>query len=148
MNIDIEFLDKIKLEADRIFLEPEGEETLVKLLEIQTQVEQAIDAAKVKLADAALKLNPNFSSIQGDKVKVYYRAYGSRYKIDESLIDQIPIELYTKKLVYTPVAEAIEEWTKQHEGMPIGIIEPERSKSLSFSLKEKVGDNNGKTEAS
>ena len=90
MNIDIENLNKLTSEADKIFVSAEGEETLVKLLEIQMQVEHAIDTAKQILEKKALEINPNFSSIQADKVKVYYRSYGSRYKINEEELEKIP----------------------------------------------------------
>lgn len=135
MQIDIEKLENLVLDSDKIFISAEGEEVLVELLRIQKQVEQAIDSAKSKIEQTALKLNPNFSSIQADRIKVYYRAYGARYKIDESFIDQIPVNLYTTKTSYLPVPEEIEKWTEEHKGMPVGIVEPERNKSLTFSLK-------------
>ncbi len=137
MQINIESLDKLATDADKIFLTPDGEAVLIQLLDIQKQVEDAIDAAKKKLEETALKINPNFSSIQSDKIKVYYRSYGSRYRIDESFLDQIPTELYEVKTSYSPKAKEIEEWTKTHQGMPIGIAEPDRPKSLTFSLKDK-----------
>lgn len=135
MQVEIEKLEQLTVEADKIFLTPEGEETLVKLLDIQKQVEQAIDAAKLKLEQAALKLNPNFSSIQADKIKVYYRAYGAKYRIDPTNIDRCPKELYKTSVTYNVDSAAVEKWTEEHKGMPVGINEVERTKSLSFSLK-------------
>src|SRR3990167_227196 len=93
-TIDIDQLEELKVQADQIFLTAAGEKVLVKLLEIQTQVETAIEEAKKKLETAALKVNPNFSSIQADKIKVYYRAYGAKYYIDEAQINLAPKELY------------------------------------------------------
>lgn len=139
MQIDIEKLKKLKAESDKIFLEPEGEEILVELLELQEQVEEAIKAAKVKLEETALKLNPLFSSIQADKIKVFYRAYGTKYIIDESKIRFIPKELYTSKTTYTPESDAIDKFIDQNKGkIPDGIIEPERQKQISFSLKRQA----------
>ena len=135
MNIEIENLEELTAEADKIFLSPEGEETLVKLLEIQKQVEQAIDTAKQKLEQSALKLNPNFSSIQADKIKVYYRAYGAKYRIDQSNLDRCPKELYKSRVTYDVDSVAVEKWVESHKGLPVGINEVERAKSLSFSLK-------------
>lgn len=135
MVIDIEKLDKLKSEAGKIFLEPEGEEVLVQLLEIQKQVEQAIDEAEAKLEETALKIDPNFSSIQADRIKVYYRAYGYKYKLDETKIAEMPKELYTTSVKYSADSKAIEKWTEEHKGLPVGVIETERTKSLKFSLK-------------
>lgn len=137
VTIDLSVLDNLTAEAGKIFIDPKSEETLVKLLELQKQVEDAITDAKAVLEQAALEIDPNFSSIQADKIKVYYRSYGSRYRIDESLIDQVPADLYSKKISYNPIAEAIEKYTTEHKGMPVGVIETERPKSLSFSLKAK-----------
>src|SRR3990167_3856095 len=140
MKIDIEKLDSLKKTADKIFLEPEGEEVLLSLLEIQKQVEDAIDAAKAKLEETALKLDPNFSSIQADKIKVYYRQYGARFKIDESKVAQIPKELYSEKVTYSPIVAEIEKKVEELGGLPDGVIEPERPKQLTFSLKDKNGN--------
>ena len=137
MKIDIDQLDKLVIEADKIFLTPEGEKVLVKLLEIRQQVEDAIDAAKKKLEETGLKIDPNFSSIQADKVKVYFRAFGARYKVDPSLVDKLPKELYEVSTKYNAVAEEVEKYANEHKGLPLGIIEAERDKTISFSLKGK-----------
>ena len=139
MTIDVEKLEQLKLEADKIFISAEGEQVLLDLLEIQKQVEDAIDTAKAKLEETALKLNPNFKSIQSDKIKVYYRSFGSQYKIDESLIAELPKEFYEVKHSYSPNAEAIEKFVQEKGGLPMGVIEPERPKKITFTLKEKNG---------
>jgi len=135
MNIEIENLEQLTAEADKIFLTPEGENTLVKLLDIQKQVERAIETAKQMLEKKALELNPNFSSIQADKIKVYYRAYGAKYRIDPNNISYCPKELYKTRVAYDVDLGAVEKWTEEHKGLPVGINEVERQKSLSFSLK-------------
>lgn len=135
MHIELEALEKLVVDSDKIFLTPEGEEVLVKLLEIQKQVEDAIDAAKKKLEETALKVNPLFASIQADKIKVYYRSYGARYRVDESLVAEIPKELFKVKTSYLAIPEEIEKYAETHKGMPVGIIENERPKSLTFGLK-------------
>lgn len=140
-NIEIENLSKLVADSGKIFLTSDAEDSLVQLLEIQKQVEDAIDEAKATLEKAALATDPNFSSIQSDKVKVFYRQYGARYKIDESLIEEMPAEFYQTKTNYSPNVEAIETWIEEHKGMPYGIIEVDRPKSLSFSLKNGGKDN-------
>jgi hypothetical protein len=137
MTIDLEELDKLITEADKIFLTPEGENVLLKLLEIKQQVEEAIDAAGKKLEEAGLKANPNFTSIQADKVKVYYRAWGTKYFIDETMAEQVPVELYQKeiKTIYKVDSDKVDDWTQQHGGLPVGIKEGQRDKKITFSLK-------------
>jgi hypothetical protein len=136
-QIDIEKLAGLTQDAGKIFLTADGEDVLVQLLEIQQQVEAAIDAAEATLEQAALAIDPNFTSIQADKIKVFYRAYGTKYTIDESQLPEVPKELYTTKTTYLPDSKAIEKWVDEHKGLPVGIVEKERNKSLKFTLKGK-----------
>jgi hypothetical protein len=142
INIDIDKLDELVVKSDEIFLTPEGEKVLIKLLEIQKQVEDAITAAKVKLEATALKVDEHFSSIQANKVKVYYRAFGQRYYIDEKMLNLAPKELYIseEKVIYKIDTKAVDKWVDVHGGMPEGITEVERKKAITFSLKDKNGD--------
>lgn len=138
-TIQIEKLEELVQNADKIFLTPEGEKTLEGLLAIQKQVEAAIEEAKSRLEAAALKINPNFSSIQADKIKVYYREYGSKYYVDETQKDLVPDGLISQKVSYSVDSKAVEKWVDDKGTMPTGIKEVERKKTISFSLK-----NNGK----
>lgn len=137
MKVDIEKLDSLIVEADKIFLTPDGEKVLLKLLDIQDQVEQAIVAAKAKLEATGLRLNPDFTSIQSDKVKVYYREFGSKYYVDEKNIALAPKELYTTETKFRIDSKAVEKWADEHKGMPAGILEVDRKKTLSFTRKNK-----------
>src|ERR1035437_2828695 len=137
MTIDIEKLDKLLVDADKIFLTPEGEKVLVQLLELQDQVEAAIKEAKVKLEATALKISPDFTSIQADKVKVYFRAFGARYKIDSSYLKDLPANLYETKTTYNAVATEIEKLLEEKGKLPQGIIEADRVKTITFGLKNK-----------
>lgn len=141
MQIDIENLNELVTKADGIFLTPKGEETLVQLLDIQKKVEDAINTAKTVLEQAALKLNRDFKSIQGDKIKVAYRYYGSQYYLDETLVAEVDPELYKVTKRYSVNTKAVEEWVETHKGMPLGIKEVERKKQIAFSMK---GGKNGK----
>jgi ElaB/YqjD/DUF883 family membrane-anchored ribosome-binding protein len=90
MNIDLDQIPQLIQDADKILISPEGEESLVKLLEIKKQVQAAIEEVEKKLEEEALKINPLFKSISSDRVKVYYRAYGSLYKVDETRVAELP----------------------------------------------------------
>ncbi len=135
MTIDTEKLGALLVDSDKIFLTPEGEDVLIQLLDVRQQVEDAIDAAKKKLEETALKIDPNFSSIQASKVKVYFRAFGARYKVDPSLVDKLPKNLYEVSTRYNANAEEVEKYAEEHKGLPLGIIEAERTKTISFGLK-------------
>lgn len=134
----------LKGDADKIFISPKGEDVLVQLLEAQKQIEEVISEAKKKLEAKALSVNPNFTSIQADKIKVYYRTYGQKFYVDENNINYAPKELYTaeSKITYKIDSKAVEKWVDAHGGMPTGIVEVERTKTLSFSLKNGAKDEN------
>lgn len=137
VKINMGSLAQLVADADLIFLSARAEDTLVQLLSLQAQVEAAVDEANKRLEAAALKANPNFKSIRGDKVKVFYRSYGSKYKVDETVLNLIPAELYEAKVktTYAVNDEAVAKFTEVNKGMPVGIIEVERPKHLKFTLK-------------
>lgn len=142
IQINTEEIAKLVADGDKIFLSPDGEAPLVELLKLQKTVEEAIDITRKQLEETALAINPNFSSIQGDKVKVYYRKYGSQYTIDPSHIAELPEKLYKTQVKYSANKVAIEEFLKEHGGLPLGINEPERTKQLSITLKGSKESNN------
>lgn len=129
-------LEKLSENAGQIFLTPDGEQVLVEILEVENQINEIKERAKEKLAEAASQVNPNFTSIQADNVKVYYREYGAKYYLDESQADLVPAGLVEAKTTYSVDSKAVENWVKEHNAMPTGIKEVERSKTLSFSLKK------------
>lgn len=135
ISVDTDELKKLAAEGKTIFLKPEGEEALLKLLELREAIEAAIDEAKKILEAEALKLDPEFKSIQSDNVRVYYRTYGTKYKLDESKIASIPANLYTTKVSYSVNTKEVEAFAKEKGGLPDGILEPERPKQLTFSRK-------------
>lgn len=141
ITIDTTKLARLVKKSDEIFITPQAEENIVKLLEARDQIEALIEEAQNKVAETALKLNPHFSSIQSDKIKAYYRAYGPKYYLDEAQIGLAPKELYSveSKVVYKIDSKAVEKWADEHKGMPTGIVEvaeDKRPKTLKFSLKK------------
>lgn len=96
-TIDTEHIKKLVARSNEIFLEPEGEKTLLEFSQIKELVEQAEKEIKEKLTASAKRMNPNFKSIQGDNVVVYLREFGAKYYIEDKEIDKVPTELYTTK---------------------------------------------------
>ena len=135
IQIDTDRVSGLKKEGDKILFSQEGEATILELLALADTVENAISEVKKQIEESALKLDPNFVSIQGEKVKVAYRSFGARYKIDQSHIDQIPEKFYTKKVSYSPVAKEIEAFVDEIGALPLGIEAPERPKKVSITTK-------------
>jgi hypothetical protein len=136
ITVDTDKLNDLILNADKIFMSPEGDQTLVDLITLQNLVEKAKDEAEKTLEASALKLDPNFKSIQSDKVKVFYRAFGARFYLDETRISEVPVTLYTQETKYKVDPKAVESWIDEHKGLPLGINEVERTKKLTFSMRK------------
>jgi hypothetical protein len=141
LTIDTDKLKELVTQADKIFMSPEGDEALASLIEIEAQVKEAREAAEKTLEQAALAINPDFKSIQSDRVKVMYKTYGSRFYLDETNLDKVPKELYTTETKYKVDSKAVEKYVDEHKGIPVGINEVERTKKLSFSLKKGTDTN-------
>src|SRR5690606_29744094 len=97
---DIEKLTQLTQEGDKIFLTPEGEQVILDFYAIKAQVEAAEQQIKEHIAEAAHNMNEHFSSIRGDRVIVSRRAYGAKYRVDLSRIQDIPKEFVTPKVTY------------------------------------------------
>ena len=135
VTIDLDKVGKLVKEADKILLDKAGEQTILGLLKVREKIDEAVKQAKKNIEDSALKMDKNFSSVQGDKIKVAYRAYGARYKIDESRLKDLPESLYKKTIRYYPEAKAIDDWANEN-GLPLGIEEPVRVKQIVISVKK------------
>lgn len=141
--IEYEALQSLIEEGKNITTTPKAEAAIVAILTLQEEVEAAIDEAKRVISEAALKINPNFSSIRSDKVKIGYKTYGQKYAIDESKLPSIPEECYSKKVVIAPNSKAIEAYLEKNKVVPEGVVEKIRTKSLSIALiKEEESDEN------
>lgn len=136
LTIDLDNLAKLTQDGSKIILEPSAEESIIKLLKLQHKVETAIENLKEAIAKEGSKYDPNFKSVESDKLRIWYKYYGSRYEIDPNRIEEIPESLYREQKRYYPIAKAIDEWTAQGEkDLPLGIMERERAKKLSIQSK-------------
>lgn len=131
ITIDTDEIAILVNEADEIFIDPNGEERLLKLLEIEQMVKNAVDDAKDKLEAKALEINPNFRSIRGDLVKVSYRAFGSAYDYDEKQLDHlVEYDFIQRNNKYTLNTKAIKAYIKEVGHLPSGITPKPRPKKI------------------
>ncbi len=134
INIDTEEIEVLPNGTEEIVLSNDAEKNLVALLQLQKSVEDALDEAKRRIEEKALQVNPNFKSVVSDNLRISYREYGGRYRIDETNVEKLPRELYLVK--YSPKAPEIESYIDEH-GVPLGIDVVERKKTLTISLKRR-----------
>ena len=139
LTINLDDLVKLTKDGSKIILDPQAEESILKLLKAQAQIEKALEELKSKIAEEGLKHDESFKSVESDKVRIWYRFYGGRYEIDKGRLEEIPESLYKKTIRYYPNAKAIDEYTAQGDkDLPLGIIEKERAKKLSIKIKAEL----------
>jgi len=120
----------------------EAENAIANLLQLQEQIDDALKLAKSMIEKQALEYNPNFTAIKGDKIRVIYRVYGGRYKIDEQFLSVLPRELYKTLIRHTPNTKEIDTLIENHEGkIPAGILEVDREKQISIGFTGKDSKN-------
>jgi len=138
MIIEIEKVKELVAQADKILITSEAEKPILQLLKMQKEIEEALKLAKQMIEEKAKELNINFKSITANNLKVSYRQYGAKYRVDTNFLELLPKNFYKVTSRYDAIAEEVDKWTDEHKGLPAGINEVERPKSLSFSIK---GDN-------
>ena len=143
VTIDIAKLGKLVREAEQIVFTPEAEKTLIELLEMRAIVDAAYQEAKERIEKAALDLDPNFKSVQGDRVKVAYRTFGNIFTVDPSYVDKLPEGLVKKTERYTPVTKAIQEYIDKHGKPPLGVNFADRKASITIKVMDEGEGDNG-----
>lgn len=138
ITVDLDEIKLISSSADNLLITEEAEKEIAKLLDLQDKIEEAIKEAKILIEKKGLEINPNFKSVEGDIIKASYRYYGQKYYLEDDKIDKIPTEMYIKEIItkYKTNTDIIENFIEKNNGLPYGIIAPERKKSLSISLKK------------
>lgn len=135
ITIDTDKLTKLKQDGEKIIFEAEAEKSIMELLDIQEKLEKIIDQLKADLAEEALDYDKNFKSIESDNLRIMFRKYGGRYKIDKTRIKEVSRKLYRVNKRYYPENDEIDKWADENDGLPLGVIERDRSKKLSITLK-------------
>lgn len=164
VSVDLNELGMLVENGKDILFTPTAESALLRLLELEEMVDRAIDNAKEMIRVAAEKYNPNFSSVQSDKIKVMYRYYGGKYEIDINVdpatIDPDLVELKTtytlkpgivfnslsmesqkmfdKKVSASLVSKEIDKRLAKEDSMPKGIVAKPRVKQMSIKRIEDV----------
>lgn len=134
ISINLSQLDTVVEQAGKLVTTPEAENAILTLLDMQEQIKLALEHVKEKVAQDGLKLDPNFKSIQGDKIKASYRLYGSKYGIDKKYIEELPEGLYKTSVRYDANGAAIDKWLEDHDQLPLGIYMTPRAKQISIRV--------------
>jgi hypothetical protein len=115
-----------------IVFNPNAEDAIVQLLEIQREVGDAVEWLKSEIERQALEYNENFTSVKGDKIKVNYSAAGAKYK-EDGTCSRHPAKFWKKKISWSLDSKAIDEHLARRCYLPAGIVEVSRKKTIRIS---------------
>ena len=121
----------------KLVFKKEAEEYLVKLFELKDIVEKAIDEAKRQIQESGTAIDPSFKGVIGDQVKAIYRTFGTKYTYHMNEID-IAQPFLKEKIYYSVDSKAVDKYISEVKELPPGIYEKERTKSISFSMGNKM----------
>lgn len=123
---------KLEKDGEGIIFDSKAEDAIVRLLEIQKEVDGAIEYLKSEIERQALEFNPNFTGLKGEKIKINYSASGSKYK-DTGSVKFHREAFWTKKTVWSLDSKAIDEYKAKYYKLPKGVQEIHRKKTIRIS---------------
>lgn len=123
---------KLEKNGEGIIFDSKAEDAIVRLLEIQKEVDGAIEYLKSEIERQALEFNPNFTGLKGEKIKINYSASGARYK-DIGGVKFHREKFWSKKTVWSLDSKAIDEYKAKNYKLPKGIQEVNRKKTIRIS---------------
>ena len=135
VQVDTERLGQLVEKGKDILFSPQAEMTLLELLEMESTLKAAIDDARHQIEEAALQLNPNFSAVIGDKVRVQYRYFGAKYKLVPGLEREVlkaDPELLSVEEKFVLNTKALEKYEKKTGQLPYGVTTKDRTKQISI----------------
>ena len=113
----------------------ESEKSLIQLLDIKEKIDEFVEIVKDGIVKEALKFDPNFTSISGDKIKLEYRETGSKFAlVDNETVEGKFVTMTERLSVKT---DEVEQYWQQRGVLPAGITCKERKKTLIIKRKDK-----------
>ena len=133
--LDSEQITNACIDAQKFAISAKSEKSLVQLLDIKEKIDEFVEIVKDGIVKEALKFDPNFTSISGDKIKIEYRETGSKFAlVDNETVEGRFVTMTERMSVKT---DEVEQYWQQHGVLPAGITCKERKKTLIIKRKDK-----------
>lgn len=114
------------------------EKILKKVIEAKAAIQAVEDDLKEKMAARLQEMGPNVTGFRGVAVKIGYRFFGAKYRIDDTLVSQLDPAFYSSKTSYSPQTKAIEKFEESTGNLPLGVDRRDRNKTITIkSLEDK-----------
>lgn len=135
LTIDTDEIRALAREGDKFIFKKEAEKGILELLEVQKQVNEAVETLKMAIAEAGCKIDPSFSGVRGEKVNAVFRFYGEKYEYDWTKKEELKPFL-NEKTYFKVDSDKVDGYLEQVGELPDGIKLKDRSKKLSLSISE------------
>lgn len=122
-------------EAGKLVFKPSAEKELLKLLDLEVQIQEAIKKVKEQIALAGRSIDDNFKGVIGTDIRATFRTYGDKYGYNPELFHKV--ESFLKPITrYHVDSDKVKKYMKQIGSLPLGVFEKDRSPVISFSVKK------------
>lgn len=133
ITLDSDQIAKLCQTAEGFALDAQAEDSLCKLLDIQDQINKFVDEVKNKIVENATKLDSDFTSLSGDRLKLEYRASGAEFDLEDHATVEEMFITRTERMGVN--AEAVRGFVAEHGYLPAGVIVRKRKKTLVIKRK-------------
>lgn len=136
ITLDTDEIKQTCIDATHFAITAEGERSLVRLLDIQDQINTFVEQVKQEIVDEAKTLDDDFTSITGDVLKIEYRECGSKFTLVDHATVHSEFVTLTERMGVN--AKAVERFMAENNGeLPAGVRMNERKKSIIIKRKDK-----------
>lgn len=133
--LDSELIKNACIDAQKFAISAESEKSLMQLLDIKEKIDEFVEIVKDGIVKEALRFDPNFTSVSGDKIKIEYRETGAKYGFIDHLAVNDKFVTMTERLSVN--TDAVDEYWQHFKLLPAGVIRKERKKTVIIKRKEK-----------
>lgn len=133
ITLDSDQIAKLCQTAEGFALDAQAEDSLCKLLDIQDRINKFVDEVKSKIVESATKLDSDFTSLSGDRLKLEYRASGAEFDLEDHATVEEMFITRTERMGVN--AEAVRGFVAEHGYLPAGVIVRKRKKTLVIKRK-------------
>lgn len=137
LSVKINSAEILGLQNDgkEIVINPNAEKAILRLLDIQREVDGAVEWVKSEIERQALEFNPNFTALKSGKLKINYSAAGAKYKATGDAARHSG-KFWKKKVTWTLDLKAIDEFRAKRRALPKGILAVARQKHIQIKEVE------------
>ena len=132
LRVNIKKIQKLTKDSNKVKIDKESENILKMLFFLKYKIDEAIENAKVQIEVEGNKLIPHFKGFVGEDISAIYRAYGSKYVID----DPETSEFSKVNIRYTSDTDKIEKYLEEYGELPMGVKLVDRKPKLTFNTKK------------